>query len=1356
MSNKRWQDLMKELGPSNQKEDSLELGDSWKDMPRRKKGASNKTTGLFRKTLLPNVNLYDIVINKHPKLTADYQNQNPSSEEEVQNQNEGIANLHSANIGSSSDDEGSEFSKYLCERNKGLTAATSTPYVLRQINPIHRPKIDTDQFQKKRNEDLPTENLLRTVSRIPINTPRSSRVRRDTAEGCYSEKRDISTISSQVVSSSVHNFDEAHHEPETAEEPPEELAAGLLGQNNSPTTETSNKENGVAVRLPDKAVFRVPQRRARSTRRQTIFPESVTVSDQPTTSGPNFSRKNKSTKKNDVLFDSYKKLGEVIANRTSGVISDSSTSSSTRRKLYQKGDSCNEDQISVVGSEFLRTLQETCKLQRKEIAPTLNYDKKQQNSENRLLCDNAGQDTHEFSETAERKSLNKNSTECGEVVSERKNAGQLNSTSTRRLSHHEIASEWSDSEDEQTICAGEASTFRQAPSKNEIVKNVDISPVKNGRSRQDDKENTKDESKRGKMLKNSTFAKVHSHSNNEESSISETVEKTKNSYTETVHLSGVKSGEHLTKMMTPNKKNIGRFSDGNSKQPPSESVDGIISDDRQNSCEIEPIEEENLNKNVERPRKRNLKRAISRNPSNEVISDDRQNSHKIEPIEEEPLKKNVGRTRKQNAKQSISRSSSNEVISDDRQNSHEIEPMEEEPLKKNVGRHSKQHAKQSISRNPSNEVISDNRQNSHEIEPIEEEPLQKNVGRPSKQNAKQSISRSSHEIEPMEEEPLKKNVGRTRKQNAKQSISKSSLNEVISDDRQNSREVEPIEEEPLMKNVGCHSKQNVKQSISRSSSNELISDDRQNSLEIEPIEEEPPKKNDGRHSKQHAKQSISRNPSNEVISDNRQNSHEIEPIVEEPLQKNVGRPSKQNVKQSISRSSSNEVISDDRQNSHEIEPIEEEPLKNNVERPRKRNLKQAISRNPSNQLISDNRQNSHEIEPIEEEPLKKNVGRPSKQNAKQSISRSPSNEVISDDRQNSHGIEPIEEETLKKNVGRTRKQNSKQSISRNPSNEVISDDRQNSHEIEPIEPLNNNVRRPREPNSKQSISRNPYNEIISDDPHSSDKIERIIEEPLKKKVGRPRKQNHKQSTMEEGQEQPQEDKSRSLTNNIENPYKRRNEYDADSEKVSKKKRLNAEITRNDEASKSNGTVAKRRVAKWHRAKIVTYDPSRGYEDVKGTRRSTRKRCIPEQELSYLFAPKSTNQSASQSTRLKVQKTRKKVGSRNQTNTNDDTVCSMLLSNKKDGEIPLLTIFQGIEITQGFHTNVLEDMVIHYVPGSASPSYGYLTLKPGSSKRSSRINYELHFHVIKGPIIIISQAASEIMPTGSTAYLCSGM
>ncbi|KAJ6640056.1 hypothetical protein Bhyg_12805 [Pseudolycoriella hygida] len=1143
--------LMKELESSNQKEDSLELGDSWKDMPRRKKGASNKTTGLFRKTLLPNVNLYDIVINKQPKLTADYQNQNPSSEEEVQN--EGIANLHLANIDSSSDDEESEFSK--CERNKGLTAATGTPYVLRHLNPIHRPKIDTDQLQRKRKEVLPTENLLRTVSRIPINTPRSSRVRRDTAEGRYSKKRDISTISSQVVSSTVDNFNEAHHEPETAEQPPEELAAGLLGQNNPPTTEALNKGNCVAVRLPDKALFRVPQRRARSTRRPTIFPESVAECDQPTTSGSKFSRKNKSTKKNDVLFDSYEKVGEVIANRTSDVISDSSTSSSTRRKLYQNGDSCNEDQTSV--------------------------------EENRLLCENAGQDTQEFSETAERKSQNKIS---GHV------------DSTRRLYHHENASEWSDSEDEQTICAEEASTFRQAPSKNENVKNVYISPVK-----KDNKENTKDESKRDKMLKNSTFARVHSHSNNEESSISETVQKTKNSYTETVHLSRGKSGEHLTKMMTPNKKSIGRSSDGNSKQPPSESVDGIISDDRQNSREIEPIEEEPVNRNDERPHKQNLKQVISRNPSNEVISDDRRNSHGIEPIEEEDphssdkiepiieelLKKNVGRPSKQNAKQSISRSSSNEVISDDRQNSHGMEPIEEEPLKKNVGRHSKQHAKQSISRNTSNEVISDDRRNSHGIEPIEEED-----------------PHSSDKIEPIIEELLKKNVGRPSKQNAKQSISRSSSNEVISDDRQNSHGMEPIEEEPLKKNVGRHSKQHAKQSISRNTSNEVISDDRRNSHGIEPIEEEDP------HS-----------------------SDKIEPIIEELLKKNVGRPSKQNAKQSISRSSSNEVISDDRQNSHGMEPIEEEPLK-------------------------------------------KNVGRHSKQHAKQSISRNTSNEVISDDRRNSHGIEPIEEE----------------------------------------------------------------------DPHSSDKIEPIIEEPLKKKVGRRRKQNHKQSTMEEGQKQPQEDTSRSLTNNIENPYKRRNESDADSEKVSKKKRLNAEITQNDEASKSNRTVAKRRKAKWYRTKIVTYDPSQAYEDVKGTRRSMRKRCIPEQDLSYLFPPKSTNQSASRSTRLEVQKTRKQ--SRNQTNTNDDTVYSILLSNKENGEEPLLTIFQGIEITQGFHTNVLKDMVIHYVPGSASPSYGYLTLEPGSSKRSRRINYELHFHVMQGPIVIISQDASEIMPTGSSAYLYS--
>lgn len=38
---------------ANPQNDSLELGDSWKAMPRRTEGLANKTNGLYRRSALP-------------------------------------------------------------------------------------------------------------------------------------------------------------------------------------------------------------------------------------------------------------------------------------------------------------------------------------------------------------------------------------------------------------------------------------------------------------------------------------------------------------------------------------------------------------------------------------------------------------------------------------------------------------------------------------------------------------------------------------------------------------------------------------------------------------------------------------------------------------------------------------------------------------------------------------------------------------------------------------------------------------------------------------------------------------------------------------------------------------------------------------------------------------------------------------------------------------------------------------------------------------------------------------------------------------------------------------------------------
>lgn len=48
----------------------------------------------------------------------------------------------------------------------------------------------------------------------------------------------------------------------------------------------------------------------------------------------------------------------------------------------------------------------------------------------------------------------------------------------------------------------------------------------------------------------------------------------------------------------------------------------------------------------------------------------------------------------------------------------------------------------------------------------------------------------------------------------------------------------------------------------------------------------------------------------------------------------------------------------------------------------------------------------------------------------------------------------------------------------------------------------------------------------------------------------------------------------------------------------------------------------------------------------------------------------------------------------------------------------------LEISQGFHKTVKNDLVIRHIPGETGPSYGYFTLEPGMVKRACRISWNL--------------------------------
>lgn len=176
---------------------------------------------------------------------------------------------------------------------------TSTPFPLRQINVNKAPKSPkTVAGDVQRLAADPSKNkFLPLPTRIPVSTPRTSRIPSDSGQCASYKQRSVSyknKMSSPVVSSTVDiSSDEGEVQSEVAASPEEQPLPVLSLQNGqtSPVTETADQncepfdedqqEQDACTKHSDEALFRRPEMVRRPTQKQNkLDNENETAADQ--------------------------------------------------------------------------------------------------------------------------------------------------------------------------------------------------------------------------------------------------------------------------------------------------------------------------------------------------------------------------------------------------------------------------------------------------------------------------------------------------------------------------------------------------------------------------------------------------------------------------------------------------------------------------------------------------------------------------------------------------------------------------------------------------------------------------------------------------------------------------------------------------------------------------------------------------------------------------------------------------------------------------------------------------------------------------------------------------------------------
>lgn len=189
---------------------------------------------------------------------------------------------------------------------------TSTPFPLRQIDVNKSPKTITGDVQR-RTADSPKKQFLLAPTRIPIITPRSSRIPSDSdSRGSYKHRsvNKINKMSSPVVSSTVGSCeDDCEIQPNPAESPEKEEPACPLSVQNVKSSQIENtvhcapldevqQEQDACIKPSDEQIFRRPQMvRLPSQKQNKLEGDGTTVADQSDVSNQSTkSQRNKKSK----------------------------------------------------------------------------------------------------------------------------------------------------------------------------------------------------------------------------------------------------------------------------------------------------------------------------------------------------------------------------------------------------------------------------------------------------------------------------------------------------------------------------------------------------------------------------------------------------------------------------------------------------------------------------------------------------------------------------------------------------------------------------------------------------------------------------------------------------------------------------------------------------------------------------------------------------------------------------------------------------------------------------------------------------------------------------------------------------
>ncbi|KAG4074056.1 hypothetical protein HA402_014261 [Bradysia odoriphaga] len=1333
--NRDWRVILKEIeAEKNSKNDSLELGDSWRAMPHRTEGATNKTNGLYRRSALPAQsvnNLYNFIIEKQPtngKKATDSVKDAPVK----QPLKLLIPNVRPITPESGENSDSLDFTQFLSAPNDGHKAVTSTPYPARQTDAKKSPR---GTMNVQRNApDSPNKLFVPAPTRIPISTPRTSRLPID-AERRAQQPSDRKKMSSpqSLVSSTVHIVSD--------DEEVDAAKSQDADQNRPPFDEDQQKPDA-GTKNADETVFRRPE----MVQRPLVKPTKLELDDDQSKMS-NSQRNKKPKPMMNPLLQSYIKVGESINNRTNSIPLENSSSSS-RRRLYKKGDSCNEEDIlkDVVPLEQPSFVLNPVSAgdngtftKATSISAQSNAVESDPKSGNDAIIETAIQNAKATADPQPK---------ANESVVQPHSGTKQNIIVNRTFDcESEYLSPLSDDGDESSVsdvqnksAASNESQLSDASPNDDVPESMnDVLSATATEKQVDDAENNLPEA--NSMDQQNHMSAKHSSKQVLEEIIgdwSDTVQPTNDKDGVDPSKSNDSDSEvHSSDIKQPTTESKVRQARSNSKK--SQNTGTASSKTRRRGAvrsDLEQIEEDretdedelsttsaivrNETRNASHAKKGNKRTGMDVSTKSEsahsaqleVIENEYADSDGDEQIAEEPSIIKLPLTKKQQRDAAKSRSKK--------------ENIETTGNKVALRTKSKRNAKK----------------RSHDNEPgadaSDTDTITTSKAREKKTRDVDAVSGTDDETQPVL--PVKPNVRQTRQKalNVEDDVIEADgrkMKVVASKGKKTNAKVDltgtiGIEPERATASKGKEKKKRVNAEDDVTGTNGI------DVPEVDGIETEPAtnSKRNQRNKRGNAEDDVAEE--DEIESERATTSKGKEKKkrgnAEEDVPEKDGREAEPATTSKRNQRKKRGYAEDD---VAEMDGIETEPATTSKGKEKKK------------------RGNAEEDVP-EEDGIEAEPATTTKRNQRKKRGNAEDDVV-----------EAAETET---ELATTSKGNEKNK--RGNSEEDVPED--DEIEAEPTATSKRNQKKKKSgteddvaevdkagtelaPTSKSKGKKKRSN--AEDDVTETDGNDAALPKKSQSKTRKKRLEAEDNAAEERDEPHVEIDDSpariRSTPkSNVRKSRKRKHQSVADARSQSNDQSGNF-------SSRIDGSMAKKRIrlSRWERngTSHCRYDSLKPREVASGIRQSARERRMPTSNLLFpvpIFV-NSSNRSAlhrqnSRTVQPKMRRTRS-------ANCEGENVFSMLLNGSMDKEPPLITNMDGIEITQGFHKTVKNNLVIHHIPGETGPSYGYFTLEPGMVKRPCRISWNLHIHVVSGPIHILTNGKTEQMVTGSFASLHSG-